>query len=144
MKPLPSTIRFAKAVFTTRVRQAGSGAQWTAHVSMPCVARRSAPPAPPPRSTVLGGRVPSMTPRATGEARERSLAPGRCVFLTLKRKSWVSTTAGRVLCWVPDLGLALRVCPGMAPSFQGPIARPPRRPGFLPAPYGGHGPREAG
>eukprot|EP00966_Prymnesium_polylepis_P146901 3392855-Prymnesium_polylepis.1 len=35
--------------------------------------------------------------------------------------------------WVPDLGLSLRVCPGIWRPVQGPIARPR---GFLPAPYG--------
>ena len=43
--------------------------------------------------------------------------------------------------WVPDLGLALRVCPGMTQSSGADLARPP---GFLPAPCGGHGPRKAG
>eukprot|EP00966_Prymnesium_polylepis_P084275 1950820-Prymnesium_polylepis.1 len=38
--------------------------------------------------------------------------------------------------WVPDLGLSLRVRPGMTVS-SGAISRPP---GFLPAPCGGHGP----
>eukprot|EP00966_Prymnesium_polylepis_P228676 5292044-Prymnesium_polylepis.1 len=42
--------------------------------------------------------------------------------------------------WVPDLGLALRVRPGMALTSGADCSAP----GISPCPFGGHGPREAG